>query len=56
MLEATHDDAWDAIVMIERESGKRAYGHALRLGVDPAGAADLVQGSAAPLESRLVLD
>lgn len=42
MLEGTHD-AWDVVVTLERESGQRLYGYALRLGVDSARAADLVQ-------------
>jgi RNA polymerase sigma factor (sigma-70 family) len=41
--EPTRDDAWDAIVALDREQGQRLYGYALRLGVDPGRAADLVQ-------------
>jgi RNA polymerase sigma factor (sigma-70 family) len=37
------DDAWDAIVALDREQGQRLYGYALRLGIDPGRAADLVQ-------------
>jgi len=37
------DDAWDAIVSLDREHGQRLYGYALRLGVDAGRAADLVQ-------------
>ena len=37
------DDAWDAIVALDREHGQRLYGYALRLGVDSGRAADLVQ-------------
>jgi transposase InsO family protein len=43
MLEATRDDAWDVVIALEQESGQRLYGYALRLGVDPGRAADLVQ-------------
>ena len=43
MREPTRDDAWDAIVAIDREQGQRLYGYALRLGIDPGRAADLVQ-------------
>jgi RNA polymerase sigma factor (sigma-70 family) len=39
----TRDDAWDAIVAIDRDHGQRLYGYALRLGIDPGRAADLVQ-------------
>jgi RNA polymerase sigma factor (sigma-70 family) len=41
--EPTRDDAWDAIVALDREHGQRFYGYALRLGIDPSRAADLVQ-------------
>ncbi len=37
------DDAWDAVVALDREYGQRLYGYALRLGVDSGRAADLVQ-------------
>jgi hypothetical protein len=37
------DEAWDAIVALDREHGQRLYGYALRLGVDASRAADLVQ-------------
>lgn len=43
MLEPTRDDAWNAIVALDREQGQRLYGYALRLGIDPGRAADLVQ-------------
>ena len=43
MLEAVRDDAWDAVVALEQESGQRLYGYAVRLGVDSGRAADLVQ-------------
>jgi RNA polymerase sigma-70 factor (ECF subfamily) len=43
MLDATRDAAWDAVVALERETGQHLYGYALRLGVDPARAQDLVQ-------------
>ena len=43
MREPTRDDAWDAIVALDREQGQRLYGYALRLGVDPGRASDLVQ-------------
>jgi RNA polymerase sigma factor (sigma-70 family) len=42
VLEAARDDAWDAVVALELESGQRLYGYALRLGVDSAQASDLV--------------
>ena len=32
VLDAVRDDAWDAIVALEREHGQRLYGYALRLG------------------------
>jgi RNA polymerase sigma factor (sigma-70 family) len=41
--EATLDDAWASVVALERESGQRLYGYALRLGIDPSRSADLVQ-------------
>ena len=43
MQDAMRDDAWDAIVALDREHGQRLYGYALRLGVDSGRAADLVQ-------------
>jgi RNA polymerase sigma factor (sigma-70 family) len=43
VLDATRDDVWDAVVALERESGQRLYGYALRLGVDRGRAAKLVQ-------------
>ena len=43
MRDAMRDDAWDAIVALDREHGQRLYGYALRLGVDSGRAADLVQ-------------
>jgi RNA polymerase sigma factor (sigma-70 family) len=43
VLETTRDTAWDAVVAVERQSGQRLYGYALRLGVDSGRAADLVQ-------------
>lgn len=45
VLETTRDAAWDAVVALERESGQRLYGYALRLGVDSGRAADLVQSA-----------
>jgi DNA-directed RNA polymerase specialized sigma24 family protein len=39
------DDAWDAIVTLDREHGQRLYGYVLRLGVDSGRAGDLVQGA-----------
>ena len=43
MPKAMRDDAWDAVVALEREAGQRLYGYALRLGIDSGRAADLVQ-------------
>lgn len=43
MLDTTRDVAWDLVVALERESGQRLYGYALRLGVDSGRAGDLVQ-------------
>ena len=43
MLEAARDDAWDTVVALERASGQRLYGYALRHGVDAGRAGDLVQ-------------
>ena len=43
MLDTTSDAAWDLVVALERESGQRLYGYALRLGVDSGRAGDLVQ-------------
>lgn len=43
MQDGVRDDAWDAIVALDREHGQRLYGYALRLGVDAGRAADLVQ-------------
>jgi RNA polymerase sigma factor (sigma-70 family) len=43
VLEARRDDAWEAVVELERESGQRLFGYALRLGMDSGRAADLVQ-------------
>ena len=43
MQDGVRDDAWDAIVALDREHGQRLYGYALRLGVDSGRAADLVQ-------------
>jgi RNA polymerase sigma-70 factor (ECF subfamily) len=45
VLEATRDDAWQVVVALERRSGQRLYGYALRLGVDAGRAGDLVQES-----------
>lgn len=45
MLEAAREDAWQAVVALERASGQRLYGYALRLGVDAGRAGDLVQES-----------
>jgi RNA polymerase sigma-70 factor (ECF subfamily) len=41
--DGVRDDAWDAIVTLDREHGQRLYGYALRLGVDSGRAGDLVQ-------------
>jgi RNA polymerase sigma factor (sigma-70 family) len=41
--EPTRDDAWDAVVAIDREHGQRLYGYALRLGIDAGRASDIVQ-------------
>ncbi len=41
--DGARDDAWDAIVALDREHGQRLYGYALRLGVDAGRAADVVQ-------------
>jgi RNA polymerase sigma factor (sigma-70 family) len=41
--EATRDDAWASVVALERASGQRLYGYALRLGIDRARSSDLVQ-------------
>jgi len=41
--DGVRDDAWDAIVALDREHGQRLYGYALRLGVDAGRAADVVQ-------------
>lgn len=43
VLEATRDDAWQAVVALEQSSGQPLYGYALRLGVDAGRAGDLVQ-------------
>jgi RNA polymerase sigma factor (sigma-70 family) len=43
VLEASGDDAWQAVVALEHASGQRLYGYALRLGVDHGRAGDLVQ-------------
>jgi len=43
VLDTTRDAAWDLVVALERESGQRLYGYALRLGVDSGRAGDLVQ-------------
>lgn len=43
MTEGLRDAAWDVVVSLDREHGQRLFGYALRLGVDPARAADLVQ-------------
>lgn len=43
VLERTRDGTWDAVIDVERGSGQRLLGYAIRLGVDPARAADLVQ-------------
>lgn len=37
------DAAWDAVVLLEERHGQRLLGYAIRLGVEPARAADLVQ-------------
>jgi RNA polymerase sigma factor (sigma-70 family) len=41
--DAVRDDAWDAIVALDREHGQKLFGYALRMGVDSGRAADLVQ-------------
>jgi RNA polymerase sigma-70 factor (ECF subfamily) len=41
--DTVRDDAWDAIVALDREHGQKLYGYALRLGIDAGRAADLVQ-------------
>ena len=43
VLEVARDDAWQMVVALERASGQRLYGYALRLGVDAGRAGDLVQ-------------
>lgn len=43
MREPARDTAWDAVVELDRDHGQRLYGYALRLGIDPGRAADLVQ-------------
>lgn len=37
------EDAWDAIVALDREHGQKLFGYALRLGVDACRSADRVQ-------------
>lgn len=43
VLEASGDDAWQAVVALEHASGQRLYSYAIRLGVDHGRAGDLVQ-------------
>ena len=43
MQDAVRDDAWDAIVDLDREHGQKLFGYALRLGIDAGRASDLVQ-------------
>ena len=41
--EWARDGAWDAVLDLERRTGQRLLGYAIRLGVDPDRAPDLVQ-------------
>jgi RNA polymerase sigma factor (sigma-70 family) len=43
VLQETRDTAWRDVVALERRSGQRLLGYALRLGIDRGRAADLVQ-------------
>ncbi len=43
MPDAMRDEAWEAVVALDRAHGQRLYGYALRLGVGSGRAADLIQ-------------